>query len=265
MKRISQLSWLILLLDSSFTRRHHHVDARLSVSKNKWVQLSSDLAFQRNPDLPSFESTSMNRATDEAIHRMLSSSSKSAANPAYFSQSEDSSETYDAYQLAWHLLGYYVDCNSESSYGSGCTRQVLYAVYVNPKYEGGGISEYTYYDITSGKWECYGQGSTCITKMDCHLDDTQWKLLGVFKIDDISQRDGWMEQLFKHEGVCIWGEDTYDFASNMRQKNAVFLHSSESIRREWQRFVLRHQAQEEWRNHAGLVYGLQVLQGVRWK
>jgi len=94
--------------------------------------------------------------------------------------------------------------------------------YVNPKYEGGGIGEYTYYDTTSGTWECHGQGSKCITKMDCHLEDTQWKLLGVFKIDDISQRDGWMEQLFKHQGVCIWGEDTYDFASNMRQKMPSF-------------------------------------------
>lgn len=128
MKIFSQLSLVILLLDSSFTRRHHYVDARLRISKNKWVQLSSDLAFQRNPDLPPLEITAMNRATDEAIHRMLLSSSASAVNPAYFSQSEDSSETYDAYQLAWHLLGYYLDCNSESNYGSGCTRQVLYAV-----------------------------------------------------------------------------------------------------------------------------------------
>jgi len=27
-----------------------------------------------------------------------------------------------------------------------------------------------------------------------------------------------MEQLFKHEGVCVWGWDTYSFASAMRQK-----------------------------------------------
>ena len=55
-------------------------------------------------------------------------------------------------------------------------------------------------------------------KMDCHLPETEWKLLGVFKIDSISDNDGWMEQLFKHQGVCIWGEDTYGFASTMRQK-----------------------------------------------
>jgi hypothetical protein len=54
--------------------------------------------------------------------------------------------------------------------------------------------------------------------MDCHLPDTNWKLLGVFKINNIAQGDGFMEQLFKHQGVCVWGEDTYKFASNMRKK-----------------------------------------------
>jgi hypothetical protein len=53
--------------------------------------------------------------------------------------------------------------------------------------------------------------------MDCHLPDTHWKMLGIFKINSISQDNGWMEQLFKHEGVCVWGEDTYKFASEMRK------------------------------------------------
>jgi len=53
--------------------------------------------------------------------------------------------------------------------------------------------------------------------MDCHLPDTNWKMLGIFKINSISQDNGWMEQLFKHEGVCVWGEDTYKFASEMRK------------------------------------------------
>ena len=53
--------------------------------------------------------------------------------------------------------------------------------------------------------------------MDCHLANSQWKLLGIFKIDNVSGGDGWMEQLFKHQGVCVWGWDTYDFASDMRR------------------------------------------------
>jgi len=53
--------------------------------------------------------------------------------------------------------------------------------------------------------------------MDCHLKDTEWQLLGVFKIDNISADNGFMEQSFKHEGVCVWGEDTYSFASKARE------------------------------------------------
>jgi hypothetical protein len=87
---------------------------------------------------------------------------------------------------------------------------------VDPEYEGGGIGEYTYYTIDSGEFQCY-QGGTCRAKMDCHLPDTHWKMLGIFKINSISQDNGWMEQLFKHEGVCVWGEDTYKFASEMRK------------------------------------------------
>lgn len=87
---------------------------------------------------------------------------------------------------------------------------------MDPEYEGGGIGEYTYYTIESDEFQCY-QGGTCRAKMDCHLPDTHWKMLGIFKINSISQDNGWMEQLFKHEGVCVWGEDTYKFASEMRK------------------------------------------------
>ena len=83
-------------------------------------------------------------------------------------------------------------------------------------YEGGGFGEYSYYDLNDGEYVCYS--GNCRMKMDCHLSDTSWTLLGVFKIDNVSEGDSWMEQLFKHEGVCVWGGDTFDFASNMREK-----------------------------------------------
>ena len=89
--------------------------------------------------------------------------------------------------------------------------------YVNLDYGGGGIGEYYYYDGHSRKWKCYDEGG-CKSKMDCHLENTHWKLLGVFKINNIASGDGWMEQLFKHQGVCVWGEETYKFASEMRRK-----------------------------------------------
>lgn len=88
--------------------------------------------------------------------------------------------------------------------------------YVDPNYEGGGIGEYMYYDKSSDEFKCYGGGS-CRTKMDCHLSNTEWKLLGVFKIENLAGSYGFMGQLFKHEGYCVWGQDTYNLASTMRQ------------------------------------------------
>ena len=40
--------------------------------------------------------------------------------------------------------------------------------------------------------------------MDCHEEDTHFSLLGIFKQD---QPYYWIEQLFKHEGYCLWGQD----------------------------------------------------------
>lgn len=57
--------------------------------------------------------------------------------------------------------------------------------YVDLGYEGGGIGEYEYYNINTGDWNdkaCqYGVGR-CV-KMDCHLPDTHFSLLGFFKHD----------------------------------------------------------------------------------
>jgi hypothetical protein len=55
--------------------------------------------------------------------------------------------------------------------------------------------------------------------MDCHeLDTTTWKLLGVFKEAVYFGNNAFFEQLFKHEGVCVWNdEDLYDFMSEARQ------------------------------------------------
>ena len=51
--------------------------------------------------------------------------------------------------------------------------------------------------------------------MDCHLENTHWSLLGFFKHRSL---DDWMEQLFKHEGMCVWNEDEYMFMKNARKQ-----------------------------------------------
>ena len=50
--------------------------------------------------------------------------------------------------------------------------------------------------------------------MDCHLEDTHFSLLGFFKHRVI---DDWMEQLFKHEGICVWTDEEYAFMKNARK------------------------------------------------
>lgn len=50
--------------------------------------------------------------------------------------------------------------------------------------------------------------------MDCHASDTSWSLLGFFKH---ASYDDWMEQLFKHEGMCVWNEKEYAFMKNARK------------------------------------------------
>jgi hypothetical protein len=88
---------------------------------------------------------------------------------------------------------------------------------VDPNYQGGGLGEYKYYDKSSGQYKCYS--GNCRANMDCHSSSTDtWQLLGIFKINKVSQGDGWMEQLFKHAGVCFWGSDDYSFAAAMREK-----------------------------------------------
>lgn len=50
------------------------------------------------------------------------------------------------------------------------------------------------------------------------MDTTTWELLGVFKEAVYFGNDAFFEQLFKHEGVCVWNdEDLYDFMSEARQ------------------------------------------------
>jgi hypothetical protein len=106
---------------------------------------------------------------------------------------------------------------SGSGDGDGCERVLLWAAYHDPKYKGGSIGEYKYYDWTTGEWdESHCHTKRCV-RMDCHEPNTRnWKLVGVFK-----ESDGlvdWAEQLFKHEGYCIWDEDTYEVMQSQREE-----------------------------------------------
>ena len=136
---------------------------------------------------------------------------------------DSNGNAYEPYSLAWRFLGMYIDCDieegeeSSSAYenvhrfmqsgdgeGNDCSRKVLWAAYHDPRYKDGSIGQYQFYDLTKGVWD----KSTCQTKrrarMDCHEPSTHFQLVGVFK-----ETDGltdWAEQLFKHQGYCLWND-----------------------------------------------------------
>jgi hypothetical protein len=118
---------------------------------------------------------------------------------------------YDPDSLAWRYLGLYIDCEDQN--GSYCERKLLWAAYYDHRYRGNSIEEYQFYDLNTREWDdstCskYGLYKRC-ARMDCHEAGTGFKLVGVFK-----ETDGmydWTEQLFKHEGMCVWNDDeTYN-------------------------------------------------------
>jgi hypothetical protein len=91
-------------------------------------------------------------------------------------------------------------------------------------YEGSGIGEYQYWDRQTQSWDdtaCQyghksgsGDGGSRCAKMDCHLEDTTFALLGFFKHRSY---DDWMGQLFKHEGMCVWSDEEYAFMKSARK------------------------------------------------
>lgn len=148
---------------------------------------------------------------DERHHRSLEGGQQRQGGGSYLV--DDSGTQYDPNQLFWRYLGLFMDCNGVSS-GNYCTRKLLWAAYFDKKYEGNSIEEYQFYDLTSNTWDdstCYanGRGNSRCALMDCHAPSTDMELVGVFKESD-GMYD-WTEQLFKHEGMCIWNDDdTYE-------------------------------------------------------
>lgn len=106
---------------------------------------------------------------------------------------------YEPYSMAWRYLGMYMDCevdddgnyyandeNDRRDLGSGsgddtCGRKLLWAAYVDPRYQGGSIGEYQYYDPYTNTWDKSSCQTNRCAKMDCHDPHTHFELIGVFK------------------------------------------------------------------------------------
>jgi len=209
------------------TPEHRHLqsmpteDKSTTVKKN-WMEISPDTQF-----LP-------NILLDESTLRRLGGYSSS--NPYSTEPFVDGMGEYDEEAQSWRKLGFIIDCqsNDEDMYSehsqhsgdnddatmseTGCARYLIWAAYVNENYQGNGAAEYQYYDPYYKQWDqtacSYASGSPC-TKMDCHLSSTSFSLLGFFKH---RKYDDWMEQLFKHQGICRWSDEDYAFMKNARKQ-----------------------------------------------
>eukprot|EP00574_Skeletonema_japonicum_P003002 CAMPEP_0201719796 /NCGR_PEP_ID=MMETSP0593-20130828/4918_1 /ASSEMBLY_ACC=CAM_ASM_000672 /TAXON_ID=267983 /ORGANISM="Skeletonema japonicum, Strain CCMP2506" /LENGTH=598 /DNA_ID=CAMNT_0048210315 /DNA_START=217 /DNA_END=2013 /DNA_ORIENTATION=- len=206
------------------SHRHLHsltTDQKSTVIRDNWLPISSDTQFLPNLLL-----------SDTARRRL---GGYDVSNPYSAEPFVDGLEYYDEDAQSWRKLGFIIDCqaNDEEMYSehsqhsgdenqnmiteTGCARYLIWAAYVNENYQGNGAAEYSYYDPYYKKWDettcTYANGSPC-TPMDCHLSSTSFSLLGFFKHRVI---DDWMEQLFKHQGICTWSNEDYAFMKNARK------------------------------------------------
>jgi hypothetical protein len=207
-----------------------------------WFSFPDGAEFQQSSSSSGYSAYNEEQELDEfdaerlrqAQHRFLK------GYKGYQTEFLDATSTYyDAYATAWRLLGFYIDCNAngqgdghrrrrtknrglnegndeEDGEGEGCQRFLLWAAYVDLKYSGDEIGEYQFWDRKNSRWDdtsCKDRDGHC-AKMDCHMPDTHFSLLGYFKEPNL---DDWLEQLFKHEGVCLWTDTEYSFMQQNRQ------------------------------------------------
>jgi len=115
----------------------------------------------------------------------------------------DISQSYDWFAQGYRMLGGFVDCDhpkdGNDDNGAGCSRWMMWAAYVNPNYEGGGYYEYYPYGYEDNDYSEFNE------KLDCHNDDTEWVLMGVYRQEFYQ----YIEQLSKH----LWAIDDYEYVT----------------------------------------------------
>ena len=138
-----------LLLLLTLTLKTVHASHVLDMDHTSpWLKISHNVAFQRSPYLRNEDNSKIDSAANEAINRFLGGSKKSKSKTTfgvspYENGMLNSGTEWSSYQLAWRLLGYYVDCNesegnnmdrklkdgnNKDGGNGGCTRYVMYAV-----------------------------------------------------------------------------------------------------------------------------------------
>jgi hypothetical protein len=221
---LSSASWMRVSA-KSLTVPGYMASGDVPDTGKEWMSLYPGMEFQASAEVDS----NSNPAVKIALDRLLKGSASE-----YEKQFIDGTETYyNDYSQAWRLLGFFIDCNAprnnykecgedqqndqdqDSGDEPACQRYLMWAAYIDLNYSGGGIGEYQFYDRVNSKWDsssCKAKDGRC-AKMDCHLKGTSFTLLGFFKEPNYHE---WMEQLFKHAGVCIWSDEEYSYMQTDR-------------------------------------------------
>eukprot|EP00587_Corethron_hystrix_P006070 CAMPEP_0113313330 /NCGR_PEP_ID=MMETSP0010_2-20120614/9799_1 /TAXON_ID=216773 ORGANISM="Corethron hystrix, Strain 308" /NCGR_SAMPLE_ID=MMETSP0010_2 /ASSEMBLY_ACC=CAM_ASM_000155 /LENGTH=529 /DNA_ID=CAMNT_0000169325 /DNA_START=306 /DNA_END=1895 /DNA_ORIENTATION=+ /assembly_acc=CAM_ASM_000155 len=134
-------------------------------------------------------------STSDIVTRRLYENSYSSKNTL------DISSSYDWWSQGYRMLGAFIDC--DHIVYQKCSRWMMWAAYINPNYEGGGFSEYynnSDANVNTGEDVDYTEYNK---KIDCHEDDTSWKLLGVYRMELYQ----FIEQLSKH----LWDIDSWEY------------------------------------------------------
>ena len=124
-------------------------------------------------------------------------------------------EKYDKFSQGWRMLGGFISCSEfapnhssgdrremkDGNNNENCARWVLWAAFINPNYAGGGANEY----VQTGGRLLKGDDDQYVTrsKLDCDDPNSDWQLLGVYRIDV----NNFLEQMGKH----IWALETYEY------------------------------------------------------
>jgi hypothetical protein len=214
---------LAAFLPALFGSAQAALPASVGDPNQPWISLSPDLQFQAGKAKNPANAARLAAAQSRFLKQ----------NTEYVQESPfaDSYETYySPYAQSWRLLGFSVDCSSLEEgaeedraleENSGCIRMGLWAAYADLGYEGTGLGEYAMYDPKAGEWDTSGcdldsgdDESRCV-QMDCHLEGTEFELLGIFKEPEVIEE--WFEQMFKHSGYCLWTEDEYEFMDGNRE------------------------------------------------
>jgi len=183
-------------------KRRRRAQERRSKAKQTLASLSQ--RADKPPQTSHEGKRPVHRLTQEEVHSVQRKTSWFGGGDGYSYNAAlgylaDPTADYDKWAQSYRMLGAFVDCDHEKSEGSGdnggggdgsgCSRWMMWASYINPNYQGYEYDEYFSEEPYSS--------------LDCHNPDTEWQLLGVYRQEFYQ----FIEQISKH----LWAIDEYEY------------------------------------------------------